>query len=139
MSVLDIIADDAKQLTAYQESYDAYHQAANELEALKEEIERNRQNVDFLQFQYQELADARLQPGEQEELEQKSETMTHSEEIKSALYEADNALQADETGIVTQLRSAMNALKGIGRVLPEAEELPRREASLLHNVNNQIS
>lgn len=126
MSVLDIIADDAKQLTAYQESYDAYHQAANELEALKEEIERNRQNVDFLQFQYQELADARLQPGEQEELEQKSETMTHSEEIKSALYEADNALQADETGIVTQLRSAMNALKGIGRVLPEAEELATR-------------
>ena len=126
MSVLDIIADDAKQLTAYQESYDAYHQAANELEALKEEIERNRQNVDFLQFQYQELADARLQPGEQEELEQKSETMTHSEEIKSALYEADNALQADETGIVTQLRSAMNALKGIVRVLPEAEELATR-------------
>ena len=126
MSVLDIIADDAKQLTAYQESYNAYHQAANELEALKEEIERNRQNVDFLQFQYQELADARLQPGEQEELEQKSETMTHSEEIKSALYEADNALQADETGIVTQLRSAMNALKGIGRVLPEAEELATR-------------
>lgn len=126
MSVLDIIADDAKQLTAYQESYDAYHQAANELEALKEEIERNRKNVDFLQFQYQELADARLQPDEQEELEQKSETMTHSEEIKSALYEADNALQADETGIVTQLRSAMNALKGIGRVLPEAEELATR-------------
>ena len=126
MSVLDIIADDAQQLTAYQESYDAYHQAANELEALKEEIERNRKNVDFLQFQYQELADARLQPGEQEELEQKSETMTHSEEIKSALYEADNALQADETGIVTQLRSAMNALKGIGRVLPEAEELATR-------------
>ena len=126
MSVLDIIADDAKQLTAYQESYNAYHQAANELEALKEEIERNRKNVDFLQFQYQELADARLQPGEQEELEQKSETMTHSEEIKSALYEADNALQADETGIVTQLRSAMNALKGIGRVLPEAEKLATR-------------
>ena len=126
MSVLDIIADDAQQLTAYQESYNAYHQAANELEALKEEIERNRKNVDFLQFQYQELADARLQPGEQEELEQKSETMTHSEEIKSALYEADNALQADETGIVTQLRSAMNALKGIGRVLPEAEELATR-------------
>ena len=79
-----------------------------------------------MQFQYQELANARLQPGEQEELEQKSETMTHSEEIKSALYEADNALQADETGIVTQLRSAMNALKGIGRVLPEAEELATR-------------
>ena len=70
MSVLDIIADDAKELADYKASYDAYHQAANELEALKEEIERNRQNVDFLQFQYQELEGARLNIGEQEELEQ---------------------------------------------------------------------
>ena len=126
MSVLDIIADDAQELTTYKETYKAYHQAANELEALKEEIERNRQNVDFLQFQYQELEGARLTIGEQEELEQKSDTMTHAEDIKSALYEADNALQTDDTGIVTQLRSAMNALKGISHVFPEAEELSTR-------------
>lgn len=126
MSVLDIIANDAKELAAYKESYDAYHKSANELEILKEEIERNRQNVDFLQFQYQELQEARLTIGEQEELEQKSETMSHSEEIKSALYTADNALQTEGTGIVTQLRSAMNALKGIGHVFPEVEELAAR-------------
>ena len=126
MSVLDIIADDARQLADYKQTYDAFHQAAQELETLKEEIERNRQNVDFLQFQYQELAGAHLMNGEQEELEQKSETMTHSEDIKSALYTADNALQAEDTGIVTQLRSAMNALKGISHVFPEAEELAKR-------------
>ena len=126
MSVLDIIADDAKELADYKASYDAYHQAANELEALKEEIERNRQNVDFLQFQYQELEGARLNIGEQEELEQKSDTMTHAEDIKSALYTADNALQANETGIVSQLRSALNAMKGISRVFSEAEELATR-------------
>ena len=126
MSVLDIIADDAKELANYKASYDAYHQAANELEALKEEIERNRQNVDFLQFQYQELEGARLNIGEQEELEQKSDTMTHAEDIKSALYTADNALQADETGIVSQMRSALNAMKGISRVFSEVEELATR-------------
>jgi DNA repair protein RecN (Recombination protein N) len=126
MSVLDIIANDAKELAAYKESYDVYHKSTNELEILKEEIERNRQNVDFLQFQYQELQEARLTIGEQEELEQKSETMSHSEEIKSALYTADNALQTEGTGIVTQLRSAMSALKGIGHVFPEVEELAAR-------------
>ena len=126
MSVLDIIADDARQLADYKQTYDAFHQSAQELETLKEEIERNRQNVDFLQFQYQELAGAHLTNGEQEELEQKSDTMTHAEDIKSALYTADNALQADDTGIVTQLRSAMNALKGISHVFPEAEELANR-------------
>lgn len=126
LSVLDIIADNVKELAAYKETYNAFHQAANELEALKEEINRNRQNVDFLQFQYQELENAHLMVGEQEELEQKSETMTHSEDIKSALYTADNALQTEETGIVTSLRSAMNALKGITHVFPEVEELATR-------------
>ena len=126
MSVLDIIADDTKELADYKKCYDAYHQAANALEELKEEIEHNRQNVDFLQFQYQELDEARLMTGEQEELEQKSETMTHSEEIKSALYTADNALQTEGTGIVTQLRSATSALKNVAHVFPEAEELATR-------------
>lgn len=126
LSVLDIIADDTKELATYKNTYDAYHQAANELQTLKEEIERNRQNVDFLQFQYQELEGANLAIGEQEELEQKSETMTHAEDIKGALYTADNVLQADETGIVGSLRNAMNALKGIGQVFPEAEELVTR-------------
>lgn len=126
LSVLDIIANDTKELANYKETYNAFHQAANELEALKEEIEHNRQNVDFLQFQYQELEGAHLMVGEQEELEQKSDTMTHSEDIKSALYTADNALQTEDTGIVTSLRSAMNALKGISNVFPEAEELVTR-------------
>ena len=126
LSVLDIIAADAKELADYQKTFDAFHQAAKDLQALKEEIERNRQNIDFLQFQYQELESANLTVGEQEELEQKSETMTHAEDIKGALYTADNALQADNTGIVEQLRNALNALKGIGHVFPEAEELATR-------------
>ena len=126
LSVLDIIADDAKLLADYKATYDAFHQAANELQDLKEEIERNRQNIDFIQFQYQELEGANLAIGEQEELEQKSETMTHAEDIKSALYTADNAMQADTTGIVEQLRGALSALKGISHVFPEAEELVSR-------------
>ena len=126
LSVLDIIAADAKELADYQKTFDAFHQAAKDLQALKEEIERNRQNIDFLQFQYQELESANLTVGEQEELEQKSETMTHAEDIKGALYTADNALQADNTGIVEQLRNALNALKGIGHVVPEADELATR-------------
>ena len=79
-----------------------------------------------MQFQYNELNDARLVEGEQEELEQKSETMTHIEDIKSALYEVDHALSADGTGVVGSLRSAFNALKSIGHVFPTAAELVER-------------
>ena len=126
LGVVDVIADDAKDLTKYQQIFQEYHHAEQELETLKEDIERNRQNVDFLQFQCEELTNANLQDGEQEELEQKSDTMTHSEDIKSALYTADNALSAEGTGVVESLRNSLMALKGIERVFPDAAEFIER-------------
>ena len=126
LSVVDIIADDAREQEAYRQSFNDYHEAQRQLQELKDSIIQNRQQADFLGFQYNELCDARLAEGEQEELEQRSETMTHAEDIKSALYEADNTLQAEQTGVVTSLHNAATALKGISRVFPAATELAER-------------
>ena len=126
LNVVDIIAGDEKELQLYQQAYTQYHATEKELSTLKESIEQNRQNADFLQFQFEELTQANLAEGEQEELEQKSETMSHSEEIKSALYEADNALSADQTGVVGSLRTALSAIRQIEKVLPDASELVER-------------
>ena len=126
LNVVDIIAGDEKEQQLYQQAYTQYHVTEKELSALKESIEQNRQNADFLQFQFEELTQANLAEGEQEELEQKSETMSHSEEIKSALYEADNALSAEQTGVVESLRTALSAMRQIEKVLPDASELVER-------------
>ena len=126
LSVADIIARDEKQLSAYHQVYSEYQAVSAELRTAQEDIERNRQNADFLQFQFDELSNARLTDGEQEELEQRSDTMTHAEEIKAALYTADNALQAEQTGIVTSLRTALSALRDIERVYPDTAELTQR-------------
>ena len=126
LNVVDIIAGDEKEQQLYQQAYTQYHATEKELSALKESIEQNRQNADFLQFQFEELTQANLAGGEQEELEQKSETMSHSEEIKSALYEADNALSAEQTGVVESLRTALSAMRQIEKVLPDASELVER-------------
>ena len=126
LNVVDIIAGDEKEQQLYQQAYTQYHATEKELSALKESIEQNRQNADFLQFQFEELTQANLAGGEQEELEQKSETMSHSEEIKSALYEADNALSAEQTGVVGSLRTALSAIRQIEKVLPDAGELVER-------------
>lgn len=126
LSVVDILADDSKELSQYQSTFTQYHDTQKALATLEEEIERNRQNSDFLRFQFEELTNAHLAEGEQEALEQKSETMTHAEDIKSALYEADNALSAEGTGVVQSLRNALSALKGIENVFPDAKELAER-------------
>lgn len=126
LNVVDIIAGDEKELAAYQQAFTQYHAAEKELQALQESIEQNRQNADFLQFQCEELSQANLMEGEQEELEQKSETMSHAEEIKSALYEADNALSSEGTGVVVSLKTALSAIRQIEQVLPDAKELVER-------------
>ncbi len=126
LNVVDILANDSKELEEYQQCFANYQQKTKELNQLREEIERNKQNADFLQFQYDELEAAQLVEGEQEELEQQSETMSHAEDIKTALYEADNALNGDESGVVSQVKSAYNALNGISKVMPKTAELTER-------------
>lgn len=126
LEVIDIIAGDSVLLSEYGASYRRYHEAQRRLENTKEEIERNKANADFMQFQFDELSNANLNDGEQEELEQKADTMSHSEEIKSALYEADKAMTSDDDGIVTNLKTATNAIRSIARMLPAADELASR-------------
>lgn len=126
LSVVDILANDAKELADYQHTYGEYQQLQHQLQELKDDIEHNRQNQDFLQFQYEELAGANLTDGEQEELEQQSETMSHAEDIKTALYEANYALYDENTGAVGQVKAALSALNSISKVLPKCEELTER-------------
>ena len=126
LSVVDILANDTAQLDTYHQLYGELQARQKALQELKETIESNRQREDFLQFQFDELSAARLVDGEQEELEQKSATMTHAEDIKSALFTADNALSGETTGIVTMLRTAASTLRNVERVFPAAAELTAR-------------
>ena len=142
LEVVDIIADDAAQLAKYQNTYAEFVKAEKELSEMTLAIERNRENHDFLKFQFEELDNAKLQEGEQEELEQRSETMEHSEDIKSALYTTDNALSAEQVGVIQSLRSSLSALRSIESVYPEVSELIERIDSSyidLKDISQEIS
>ena len=142
LNVVDILAKDSNLMKEYQENYSLLSIANRQLEELKESIERNRQQVDFLQFQCEELEQAGLVLGEQEELEQQSETMSHAEEIKSALYDADNQLSSDQQGAVDAIRQTLHSLNSISRVLPAARELTERLESChieLKDIADEVS
>ena len=142
LEVVDIIADDAAQLAKYQNTYAEFVKAEKEISEMTLAIERNRENHDFLKFQFEELENTKLQEGEQEELEQRSETMEHSEDIKSALYTTDNALSAEQVGVIQSLRSSLSALRSIESVYPEVSELIERIDSSyidLKDISQEIS
>lgn len=126
LNVVDIIAQDEKQRKNYEAAYNQYKQANQKLNALKAEIEKNRENEDFLRFQFKELDEAQLQNGEQEELEQEYEMLSHSEDIKTALYQADNHLSGDDGNIIERLKQTSKQLANIKDVYPEVTELLER-------------
>lgn len=142
LNVVDIIANNNDLLSQYRTAYNKYQETKKKLENLILEIEQNRSNSDFLRFQYDELCNAKLYDGEQEELEQKQATMSHAEEIKSALYEADNSINAEIGGVLSNVKNAKNALKGIMDVYPVAQELQQRLDSCyieLDDISHEIS
>lgn len=126
LGVVDIIAHDDKQKELYSKSFNEYEKAKKALTDLQKSIEKARENEEFLRFQYNELQTAQLSNGIQEELEQESAALSHSEDIKSALFNADNILNADVDGIVGRTGEAADALHGIESVYPKVKELADR-------------
>ena len=129
LNVVDIIAQDADQLKVYQKEYYVYRKAKELLEELKAEIAKNRENEEFMRFQHKELDDANLQEGELEQLEQEAETLSHSEDIKTALYEADSALSGDDDSILDKLKNATHQLENICDVYPSMADVAGRMQS----------
>lgn len=126
LNVIDVFAQNKKVLAEYQDLFKKYKSEAGKLEELQAAISRIKENEDFLQFQNKELSEANLEEGEQESLEQQSELLTHAEEIKNTLYNADSLLSSDEHNIITQLRSISDSMNNIQNVYPDAEVLTNR-------------
>ena len=125
-SVVDIIAADKTMLDDYRRSFQDFRQAEKAYENFLENVEKNRQAADFLRFQLNELTEARLQADEQEQLEQQRDTMSHAEDIKSVLYEAETTLSDDENGIVSRTQKIARLLSDLTPFYAVANELSER-------------
>lgn len=136
LSVVDIIAQDQETLGDYSRTFQDYKKLCGQLEDLRKSIEKSRDNADFMRFQWEELQQAKLQTGELDELESRSETMAHAEDIKNALYETVSCLEGEENGAVSTIKRASNALKRMLEVYPNATELSERIDSSLIEIKD---
>ncbi len=126
LSVLDTVAGNAPLLLQYAACYEQWQKAKTQLAETQKELEAQRANQDYLQFQYDKLTQAKLQEGEQEELEQEQQTLEHAEDIKSALYQALDALSDDERGIVQSLRQTQRQLGQLSGIYNPANDYALR-------------
>ena len=126
LNVVDIIAQDGKQLSDYQQAFRDYQTARKAVVRMEEELAKAAENEDFMRFQYNELQEANLEPGQQEELEQESETLSHVEDIKEALFNAEGILSGEEANLVESLREVSRTLSGIKGVFADVAEVTER-------------
>ena len=126
LNVVDIIAHNSQLLNDYRTLFDGYAKAKAALREKEEECEKDRANEDFLRFQADELVTAQLYDGEQEELEQELETLSHAEDIKGALFDADNLLSGDDRCITQSCKTMLSRLSDIGDVYPAIRQVTER-------------
>ena len=126
LNVLDLLAHDEPALSAYQAAYTQWKQAQNDLDRLLERAARDKADEDYIRFQWEQLEEAHLTKGEQEELEQEAETLSHAEDIKASLYRTDQLFNNEEGGLLSNLKECCNVMAELQAVYPAAEEWANR-------------
>ncbi len=126
LSVLDAMADNEECRKQYTELFATYTVAEKELRELREQVAKDQTDTEYMQFQLQQLEEANLKEGEQEELEQEQELLEHAEEIRQSLQGAYNMLNSEEFSVTQQLRQAINNLRQVEEVMPAVSEWTER-------------
>jgi DNA repair protein RecN (Recombination protein N) len=107
LKVVDTYAHNEALLEQYQQAYKTYQQISKELEETIQRTNEAKAEMDYLQYQFDQLEQAKLQDGELEALEAENEVLEHAGDIKMALHHIATLLQ-DETGVLTLLKQAEN-------------------------------
>ena len=142
LSVLDLLAHDEDELSKYRSLHREWKQVQQDLEHLVALAEKNKADEDYIRFQLEQLEDAHLTAGEQEELEREADTLSHAEEIKAGLFRAGQVMNSDEGGLLSALKECLNTMSGLQKVYPSAGELAERlESSYieLKDISQEIS
>ncbi len=125
LAVVDNVAGLNEAVESYRKVFSDYVQLQAELEKLIEQQKKASTEKDFLEFLRSELKEAKLQTGEQEQLEEELELLNHTEEIKSVLFEAGQNLSNEERGIIpllSDIKSDLGKLAGYSQSLANLAE-----------------
>lgn len=126
LNVVDAYAENKKIRELYKSSFSSYKTLQKELTALIDAEQKSKGDLDYLQFQFNELAALNLQSGEQLQLEQEQEKLEHAEEILGQLAKATTGLQGGEENIVSELIAVQNIVQSLRKYDDQFESLSTR-------------
>lgn len=132
LAFLDEFGDQSHKalLQELETSFHAFMECHREYIRLRKAAGEREQRLDMLRFQCQELQNAQLKPGEEEELSKERDMIRHSEKINGAMECAYEALYGEGENAVSRVREAAEALKPIAAYNPGYEQMAQRLESL---------
>ena len=126
LNLVDTVAGSGKILGEYKKLYTEFINLQKELKEVTEKSEKAAADLDYFQFQFEQLEEAGLQENEQEELEAELEKLTHAGEIKGAFLEVQQLLDGEQFSVIQNLKDGYKRITAIQDFMNESEELARR-------------
>ena len=132
LELLDRFAGDAAMRArgAVARAYELARSSADALSRLTADERRGRELYDDALFTAREIDEARLEPGEEERLNERRAFLDNVERIASALHAARNALAADDGGATGALGAAGAALAGVARFDERLRDMSARASAV---------
>ncbi len=126
LSVIDSFVGNGNLLDEFKTHYTRFRELTTQLEELTQRAHQAKTDLDYLQFQLNQLEEMNLVEAEEQELEQLQQQLTHSEDIQLALQEVVNYCNAEDISVLIWLKGMEDALKRIAPFYPLAEQLGSR-------------
>lgn len=130
IDTLDTVGHLENVRTEYFNAFKEWTHLRKHLENLRQQAQQDRSELDYMQYQLQQLEEAQLEEGEQEKLEEEAEVLNHTEDIKQSLFTASNLINGEEQNTISALRSSIQLLESIRDIFKPANELAERMESV---------
>lgn len=129
VQTFDLLAGVLTEKNAYQQAFRQWKKSEKELAEWKATLEKENAELSYKQFIFNELEQAQLKSGEQEELEKQLDLLKHAEDIKSKLVQTLTLLEG-ENDLVSNIRQAAATLEKLAPFSTNLEELAKRLQSV---------
>ena len=141
LSLVDSFANHQQLLDNYRNIFEEYNTVTSEYKKQLNNADKAKADLDYFQFQFDQLETLKLIDGEQEEIEAELEKLNHAEEIKLNLSNSYNLLSGEDISIISNLKQTKNAIESISKYFKEGDSLIQRIESTyieLQDINNDI-
>lgn len=131
LEIVDVFSKVQEEVTTFRASFNHYQQLQKQLAQLEEQDAAATRDKDFKQFLLNELLEANLQPGEQEQTETELNTLNNAEDIQLALNSGVQLLREQENAAISMLQEVRTQFQRVAKFNPRIDDLFKRLDSSL--------